>query len=76
MHASGRPLTGAQAAQFQRALRLLADRQVPQAVALAQDLALQVAWCVGPLGTGERYSICGDRYARNFLKGLAIKYRK
>lgn len=43
MHTSGRPLTGAQAAQFQRALRLLADRQVPQAVALAQDLALQVA---------------------------------
>jgi uncharacterized protein YehS (DUF1456 family) len=26
---------------------------------------------------GERhYKECGDRYARNFLKGLAIKYRK
>lgn len=24
----------------------------------------------------KNYSICGDRYARNFLKGLAIKYRK
>lgn len=24
----------------------------------------------------KNYSVCGDRYARNFLKGLAIKYRK
>lgn len=24
----------------------------------------------------KNYSLCGDRYARNFLKGLAIKYRK
>jgi len=24
----------------------------------------------------KNYSICGDRYARNFLKGLALKYRK
>ncbi|NLM67416.1 MAG: DUF1456 family protein [Enterococcus sp.] len=23
----------------------------------------------------RNYQICGDRYARNFLKGLAIKYR-
>lgn len=24
----------------------------------------------------KNYSLCGDRYARNFLKGLALKYRK
>ena len=24
----------------------------------------------------KNYSLCGDRYARNFLKGLAMKYRK
>lgn len=24
----------------------------------------------------KNYSICGDRYARNFLKGLGLKYRK
>lgn len=24
----------------------------------------------------KNYSVCGDRYARNFLKGLAINYRK
>ncbi|WP_033541536.1 DUF1456 family protein [Planococcus sp. CAU13] len=24
----------------------------------------------------KNYSVCGDRYARNFLKGLAMKYRK
>ena len=24
----------------------------------------------------KNYKECGDRYARNFLKGLAIKYRK
>ncbi|WKA59141.1 DUF1456 family protein [Planococcus shenhongbingii] len=24
----------------------------------------------------KNYSVCGDRYARNFLKGLALKYRK
>ena len=23
----------------------------------------------------RNYKVCGDRYARNFLKGLAIKYR-
>ena len=23
----------------------------------------------------KNYKVCGDRYARNFLKGLAIKYR-
>jgi uncharacterized protein YehS (DUF1456 family) len=24
----------------------------------------------------RNYRICGDRYARNFLKGLALRYRK
>lgn len=24
----------------------------------------------------KNYSVCGDRYARNFLKGLGLKYRK
>ena len=23
----------------------------------------------------RNYKVCGDRYARNFLKGLALKYR-
>jgi uncharacterized protein YehS (DUF1456 family) len=23
----------------------------------------------------KNYKMCGDRYARNFLKGLAIRYR-
>jgi uncharacterized protein YehS (DUF1456 family) len=24
----------------------------------------------------RNYKVCGDRYARNFLKGLAIRYRR
>ena len=44
-------------------------------------LAAGVIITKGELGAvlrkeGHRnYKVCGDRYARNFLKGLAIKYR-
>jgi len=41
MRTSGRPLTGAQASRFQTAVRLLGERQVQQALALARELAFQ-----------------------------------